>query len=103
MNDYDRLLQIEEKADEILKARRGIYLEKKLFMALKQEFPDLSRKEFQDVLKTVLERGYILEHALIRPLPPNKSQKSIKNYDDSAIPGKGVSEAQRISNKRELE
>ena len=101
MVDTDKLSQIEEKADEILKDHNGVYLEKRLFRTLKQKFPDLSRKDFQNVLEEVLKRGYTLEHALIKPLPNN--EKLIKDYDDGKLPGKGSSEIPRIPNKRELE
>ena len=101
MADTDKISQIKEKADEILKDHNGLYLEKRLFKTLKREFPDLSRKDFQDVMEEVLKMGYTLEHALIRPLPSN--EKLVKDYDDGKMPGKGTSDIPRIPNKRELE
>ena len=43
----NELSTIEERAGDILKDHNGVYLDKRLYTALKKEFPGLSRKDFQ--------------------------------------------------------
>lgn len=100
MTDNDNLSKIEKRADEMLKDHNGVYLEKKLYTILKQEFPDLSRADFKEVLSKLLQRDYVMERGLIRPLVDKESKKSSKQYVDDTQPGKGASEAQRIPDKR---
>jgi hypothetical protein len=99
MTDNDKLSQIEIKASDMLKDHNGVYLEKRLYITLKNEFPDLSRADFKEVLSELLQKGYTLERGLIRPLVDKESKKSSKQYVDDT-PGKGVSEHQRIPDKR---
>ena len=75
MTDNDKISKIKNKADEILKAHNGIYLEKKLYNNLKKEFPDLSRADFREVLNELLQKDYILEHGLIRPFTDKKTKR----------------------------
>ena len=73
MTSTEELSRIEEKACELLESHNGIYLEKRLYKKLKEQFPALSRKDFQTVLEGVLKQGYAKEHALIKPVTiPNK-------------------------------
>lgn len=99
MTDNDKLPLIETKANELLKDHNGVYLEKKLYINLKREFPDLSRADFKEVLDNLLKEGYSLERGLIRPLPNEKLKKVPKKYVDDT-PGKGTSDHQRIPDKR---
>ncbi len=75
MTDDDKLSKIENRADEMLKGHNGVYLEKKLYINLKQEFPDLSRANFREVLNKLLQEDYILEHGLIRPFSDKKTKR----------------------------
>jgi len=99
MTDNEKLSQIETKADEILKSHNGVYLEKKLYINLKNEFPNLSRANFRNVISELLKKDYVMEHGLIRPLSDKKTKRP-KKYVDDAKPGKGASETQRIPDKR---
>ena len=99
MTDNDKLSKIETKANDMLKSHNGVYLEKKLYANLKQEFPDLSRADFRDVLNELLKKDYIREHGLIRP-QTDKKTKLPKKYVEDTNAGKGVSETQRIPDKR---
>jgi hypothetical protein len=100
MTDDNKLSNIEIRADELLKDHNGVYLEKKLYMALKREIPGLSRADFREVLNKLLQEDYVLEHGLIRPLVNKESKKLPKKYVDDTRPGKGASETQRIPDKR---
>lgn len=99
MTDNDKLLQIEKKADDLLKDHNGVYLEKRLYKDLKRKFPDLTRADFRDILDELLQKDYVLEHGLIRPQTDKKSKRPTKYVDDAKI-GKGTSEVQRIPDKR---
>ena len=99
MTDNDELSQIEKRADEILKGHNGVYLEKKLYSNLKQEFHNLSRADFRDVLGELLQKDYVVEHGLIRP-QTDKTTKRPKKYVDDTKPGKGDFDTQRVPDKR---
>ncbi len=99
MTDKDKLSKIENRAIELLKSHNSVYLEKKLYKNLKQEFADLSRADFKEVLNGILKKDYILEHGLIRPFTAKKTKRP-KKYVDDTKPGKGASETQRIPDKR---
>ncbi|KAF5071924.1 hypothetical protein [Methanobacterium aggregans] len=103
MTSSEELSRIEEKACELLENRNGIYLEKRLYKQLRNEYPELSRKDFQTVLDEVLKQGYIMEHALIKPITDKEAKKGEKTYARGKLSGKGASEIPRIPNKRELE
>ncbi len=100
MNDDHELSKIEERAGDILKDHNGVYLDKRLYAALKKEFPDLSRKDFQEVLDTLLIRGYSMERGLIRRLSANEAEKQLKEHESGKKSGKGASERPRLSTKR---
>jgi hypothetical protein len=96
MTDDTKLSTMVEKTNLILKDHNGVYLEKRLYAALKNEFPDLTRKTFQDVLNELLQGEYSLTHGLIRP----ESDKIHKNHDTDTKPGKGASKRQRRPEKK---
>ena len=100
MNDKDKQSLILKKANAILKDHNGVYLEKKLFTTLKQEFPDLTRANFREVLEELLQENYVLERALIKPRLDKKSKKVPKKYAEDTKPGKGTPDSQRIPDKR---
>jgi hypothetical protein len=100
MKDDDKLSPVLNKVNDILKDHNGVYLEKKLYNTLKQEFPDLSRANFRIVLEEVLHSNYVLERGLIRPSKDKKSKKLPKKYVKDAKQGKGASDSQRIPDKR---
>lgn len=100
MNDDHELSKIEKRAGDILKDHNGVYLDKRLYTALKKEFPDLSRKDFQEVLDTLLTRGYSMERGLIRRLSANEAEKQLKEHESGKKSGKGASERPRLSTKR---
>ena len=100
MTDNDKLSKIEKKANDILKEHNGVYLERRLYNALKSEFPDLSRADFKEVINELLKKGYVMERGLIKP-PINKdSTESSKSYAEGKRAGKGASKPQRIPDKR---
>jgi hypothetical protein len=100
MADDKELSKIEEMAGEILKNHNGVYLDKRLYTALRKEFPDLSRKDFQQVLENVLNKGYSMQHGLIRPLTANEAEKRLQEHENGKKSGKGASGRPRLSNKR---
>jgi hypothetical protein len=100
MTDKDKLSHIEVRADNIIKDHNGVYLEKKLYITLKQEFPDLSRADFREILEELVKSNYVLERGLIRPLMDKKSKKLPNKHVEDKRPGKGASEIQRIPDKR---
>jgi hypothetical protein len=103
-NDYlseDKdLSAIEKKADEILKGHNGVYLDNRLYSALRKDFPNLSRKEFKKVLDSLLETGYSLERGLIRPLTENEIKVQMKEHEEGKNSGKGSSDRPRLPTKR---
>ncbi|GAB6054790.1 hypothetical protein HYG87_02815 [Methanobacterium alkalithermotolerans] len=99
MTDNDKISQIEKRADEILKEHKAVYLERRLYNTLKNDFSDLSRVDFKEVLNLLSKKGYVLERGLIRPCINKGSKKSSKGYDGSPT-GKGVADHQRIPDKR---
>lgn len=99
MTDDDKLSKMVTKAHEMLKEHNGVYLERKLYTALKSKFPRLSRADFREVLSELLQEDYVMEHGLIRPQTDKKTKRS-KKYVDDTKPGKGASETQRIPDKR---
>ncbi|SCG86246.1 hypothetical protein [Methanobacterium congolense] len=103
MTSTEELSRIEEKACELLENHNGIYLEKRLYKKLKEEFPALSRKDFQTVMDEVLKHGYAKEHALIKPITDKEAKKDEQDFSKGKLSGKGHSEIPRIPNKRELE
>ena len=101
MTDEDKLSQIEEKANDIIKNHNGVYLERKLYTNLKTEFPNLTRKDFQEVLSQLSQGDYVFERGLIRRVPDKESEKSVKVHVEKK-PGKGDPESMRVPNKREV-
>jgi len=99
MTDKDKLSQIEERADIIIKDHNNVYLEKRLYTTLKMEFPSLTRKDFQEVLSQLSQGDYVFEHGLIRRIPVKESEKLLKQNVDKK-PGKGDSEIQILPDKR---
>ncbi|MBU4535379.1 MAG: hypothetical protein KKF16_06085 [Euryarchaeota archaeon] len=99
MTDNDKISQIEKRADEILNEHKAVYLERRLYNALKNDFLDISRADFKEVLALLSKKGYVLERGLIKPPMDKGSKKSSKGYDDSST-GKGVADHQRIPDKR---
>lgn len=100
MKDNDNLSSVLKKSVDILKEHNGVYLEKKLYTTLKREFPDLTRKDFQEVLEELLENDYVLDRNLIRPLKDKKSKKLSKKDIETNKQGKGSTESLRIPDKR---
>ncbi|MGZ7068295.1 MAG: hypothetical protein ACXVHT_08350 [Methanobacterium sp.] len=54
-------------AHELLEEHNGVYLEKQLYVKLKKKFPGLTRADFNEVLRELLEKDYVLDRELIRP------------------------------------
>jgi hypothetical protein len=102
MNNNDNPSQIETRANDILKHHNGVYLEKRLYAALKKEFPDLSRADFREVLNELLYEDYVLEHGLIKPMTDKNTKKSGANHVKGKRSGKGASKPQRVPGKREI-
>ena len=102
MTDNDKLSQVETKANDILKDHNGVYLEKRLYTALKKEFPNLSRADFREVLNELLYEDYVLEHGLIKPMTDKNTKKSGANHVKGKRSGKGASKPQRVPGKREI-
>ncbi len=100
MTDDNELSKIEGKAGEILKNHNGVYLDKRLYTALRKQFPDLSRKDFQQVLENILNKGYSMQHGLIRPLTANEAEEQLQEHESGKKSGKGASGRPRLSNKR---
>lgn len=100
MKDNDKLSPVLMKVNDILKEHNGVYLEKKLYTTLKQEFPDITRADFRVVLEELLQGNYTLERGLIRPVIDKKSKKMPKKYVKDKKTGKGTSDSQRIPDKR---
>ncbi|UTB32020.1 MAG: hypothetical protein NKF70_11025 [Methanobacterium sp. ERen5] len=94
------LSTIEKKADEILKGHNGVYLDNRLYSALRKDFPELSRKDFRKVVDNLLETGYSIERGLIRPLTENEIKVQMKEHDEGKNSGKGSSDRPRLSTKR---
>jgi len=102
MTDDEELSKIEEKARDILKHHNGVYLDRRLYTALKKDFPGLSRKDFHEVLENLLNKGYSMQHGLIRPLTANEAEKQLQEqeHESGKKSGKGASGRPRLSNKR---
>lgn len=100
MNDDDKLSKIVTKAHDLLKEHNGVYLERRLYNTLKNEFPQLSRADFKEVLNELLQRGYVMERGLIKPPVDKESKQSSKKYDEGKRSGKGAPKPQRIPDKR---
>ncbi len=100
MTDDNKLSKIEVKAREILENHNGVYLDKRLYTILRKDFPDLSRKDFQNVLENILDKGYSIQHGLIRPLTANEAEKQLQEHESGKKSGKGASDRPRLSNKR---
>jgi hypothetical protein len=99
MTDDKKISNIITKADAILKEHGGVYLERRLFNALKSEFPELSRADFKEVLDDLLEQDYVMERGLIKP-QIGKEPKESKKHAGGKRTGKGTSDTQRIPDKR---
>jgi hypothetical protein len=102
MTDEDRLSQVKERAIDALNHHNGVYIEKRLYKVLRKEFSDLSRKEFQEVVDSLLEGEYVLEHELIKRLPNKQSKELVKQYATGSMPKKNVSGGLKIPNKRDI-
>jgi hypothetical protein len=100
MADDNELSTIEAKAADILKNHNGVYLDKRLYTTLKKEFPKLTRKDFQQVVEQILNKGYSMERGLIRPLTAKEAEKQIQEHEEGKNVGKGASERPRLSTKR---
>lgn len=101
MTDNKELSAIESKAGDILEGHNGVYLDKRLYTVLKKDFPGLSRKDFNEVLDSILKKGYSMERGLIRPLTANEAEKQLKEeHEGGKNVGKGASERPRLSTKR---
>jgi hypothetical protein len=100
MTDDNKLSKIEARAGDILKDHNGVYLDKRLYAALRKDFPSLSRKDFQEVLENILDKGYSMQHGLIRPLTANEVEKQLQEHEGGKKAGKGASGRPRLSNKR---
>lgn len=96
----EELSMIEKRADEILKSHNGVYLDKRLYPALRKDFPKLSRKTFQKVLDNLLNSGYSIERGLIRPLTENEFKAQVKEHEEGKNSGKGSSGRPRMPEKR---
>lgn len=95
MIDNDKLSKIVSRADEILKEHGKVYLERRLFSSLKNEFKDLSKTNFKEVLDELTNEDYLLERGLIKPQLNKESKKH-----SGKRTGKGASDTQRIPDKR---
>jgi hypothetical protein len=100
MTDDNKLSKIEARAGEILKNHNGVYLDKRLYVALRKDFPSLSRKDYQEVLENILNKGYSIQHGMIRPLTANEAENQLQEHDGGKKSGKGASERPRLSTKR---
>jgi len=100
LSEDEDLSAIEKKADEILKDHNGVYLDNRLYSALRKDFPTLSRKDFRKVLDNLTKTSYSLERGLIRPLTENEIKVQMKEHEEGKNSGKGSSERPRLSNKR---
>ncbi len=100
MKDNEYLASVLRKSNDILKEHNGVYLEKKLYTTLKEEFPELKRADFRKVLKELLESDYVLDRNLIRPVTDKKSEKLSKKDIEDKKQGKGSTESLRIPDKR---
>lgn len=90
---------IESRADAILKDHNGVYLEKRLFSLLKKEFPHLTRNDFQDILDKLLEKDYVMQRGLIRPVT-HKDSGEVQKTHKGKKSGKGKTEKTRNPDKR---
>jgi hypothetical protein len=95
----DKQSNVLKRANEILNDHNDVYLEKRLYTILKKEFPDLTRKNFQDVLNKLLSGDYVMQHGLIRRSLHNKSKNAQAGYAGSKQ-GKGASEVSRLPDKK---
>ena len=100
MTDNNKLSKIEERAGEILRDHNGVYLDKRLYTALRKDFPTLSRKDFQEVLENILDKGYSMQHGLIRPLTANEIEKQLQEHEGGKKAGKGSSETPKAFRKK---
>lgn len=100
MKDNEYIASVLRKSNDILKEHNGVYLEKKLYITLKEEFPQLKRVDFRKVLKELLETDYVLDRNLIRPVKDKKSEKLSKKDIEDKKQGKGSTESLRIPDKR---
>jgi hypothetical protein len=100
MTDDNKLSKIEARAGDIIKDHNAVYLDKRLYAALRKDFPSLSRKDFQEVLENILDKGYSMQHGLIRPLTANEVEKQLQEHGGGKKAGKGASGRPRLSNKR---
>jgi hypothetical protein len=92
---------IEAQADAILKDHNGVYLEKRLYSLLKKEFPDLTRNDFQDILNKLLEKDYVMQRGLIRPVA-HKDSNEVQKANTGKKSGKGKTEKTRTPDKRRI-
>ncbi|MDP3066341.1 MAG: hypothetical protein Q8N08_06320 [Methanobacteriaceae archaeon] len=99
MTPDNELSNIEAKANAILKDHNGVYLEKRLYSLLKKKFPDLTRKDFQDVLDKLLEKDFVLQRGLIRPVS-HKETSGAQKTSLGKRAGKGASEKPRRPDKK---
>ncbi|HMK53361.1 MAG TPA: hypothetical protein VK444_01135 [Methanobacteriaceae archaeon] len=99
MASHDELSNLETRATAILNDHNGVYLEKRLYSILKKEFPDLTRKTFQDVLNKLLEEDFVMQRGLIRPSPHNETSTAEKTRAGKKS-GKGGTEKARSPDKR---
>lgn len=100
LSEDEDLSAIEKKADEILKGHNGVYLDNRLYSALRKDFPKLSRKDFRKVLDNLINTSYSMERGLIRPLTENEINVQMKEHEEGKNSGKGSSERNRLPNKR---
>jgi hypothetical protein len=99
MNNDDKQSKVFKRVNEILNDHNNVYLEKRLYLILKKEFPDLTRNDFQDVLNKLLEGDYVMQRGLIKRLPSSKSKTVQEGYVDTSQ-GKGASDASRPPEKK---
>lgn len=99
MTSDDELSNLETRANAILKDHNGVYLEKRLYSILKKEFPDLTRKTFQDILNKLLEEDFVMQRGLIRPVA-NKENSEAQKTSAGKKSGKGGTEKARSPDKR---
>jgi hypothetical protein len=92
---------IETQADAILKDHNGVYLEKRLYSLLKKQFPDLTRNDFQDILNKLLEKDYVMQRGLIRPVA-HKDDDDVHKTHAGKKSGKGKTEKMRSPDKRRI-
>ena len=99
MNDEDKQSDVFTRVIEILNDHNDVYLEKRLYLVLKKEFPDLTRNDFHDILNKFLEGDYVMQRGLIRKLPPKKS-KTVQAGHTGKKQGKSASDVSRPPDKR---